>query len=323
LFSPLRRLRWLVVAGIFSAASLLIPAVARGQQTPAPAAAPASSVGASSSTDQEPVLPNGKKLYLKDGSFQLVREYQVVGDRVRYYSLDSQQWEEMPESMVDWGATKKAAAQEQQERTALVKQAEKEQIEQNAEPLDIDASIEIAPKVFLPNGNGLFAFDGKSIVPMTEAQPEGNLSKEKTVEQILIPIPIVPTRHNIYIPGTRAKLRLKSGQPEFYLRTTEQDEPVLDVIRTKAEKGKRLIENLDEMYGERRDVRKTVPIHIMQMADGVFRVTVEANLSPGEYAVIEALRGANGAAADERGEMNLYVWDFAVDASTDSHAAAK
>lgn len=268
-------------------------------------------------------MPTGKKLYLKDGSFQLVREYQVVGDRVRYYSLDSRQWEEMPESMVDWDATKKAASQEQQERTALVKQAEKEQIEQNAEPMDVDASIEIAPKVFLPGGDGLFAFDGKSIVPMTEAQPEGSLSKEKTVEQILIPIPIVPTRHNIYIPGTRAKLRLKSGQPEFYLRTTEPDEPELDLIRTKTEKGKRLIENLDEMYGERRDVRKTVPIHIMQMADGVFRVTVEANLASGEYAVIERLRGAAGEAASNRGEMNLYVWDFGVDGSTDSHSAAK
>lgn len=298
---------------------MLLPGSARGQQAPSSSSPPATSTGAASSADQAPVLPNGKKLYLKDGSFQLVREYQVEGDRVRYYSLDSQQWEEMPEAMVDWTATKKEEAKEQQERTALVKEAEKQQVEQNAEPLDVDASIEIAPKVFLPDGNGLFAFDGKSVVPMTEAAPEGSLSKGKTVEKILIPIPIVPTRHNIYIPGTRAKLRLKGGEPEFYLRTTEVDEPELDLIQTKAEKGKRLIENLDQMYGERRDVRKAIPIHIMQMADGLFRVTVEANLRPGEYAVIEVLRGAAGAAADDRGEMNLYVWDFGLDASTAEH----
>jgi hypothetical protein len=322
LFSAACRFGWLIAAG-FLGTALLFPLSALAQQAPAPSTAPASSAATGTSTDQAPALPNGKKLYLKDGSFQLVREYKVEGDRVRYYSLDSQQWEEMPESMVDWAATKKAAAQEQQERAALVKQAEKEQIEQNAEPLDIDASIEIAPKVFLPDGNGLFAFDGKSIVPMAEAQPEGNLSKSKTIEQVLIPIPIVPTRHNIYIPGTRAKLRLKSGQPEFYLRTTEPDQPVLDLVLTKTEKGKRLIENLDEMHGARRDVRHDVPIAILQMADGVFRVNVEANLSPGEYAVIERLRGAAGEAADESGEMNLYVWDFGVDASTDSHPTAK
>src|ERR1700685_4168817 len=52
-------------------------------------------------------LPRGQKLILKDGTFQLVREYQVDGDRVRYYSLDSSQWEAMPADMVDWDATKK------------------------------------------------------------------------------------------------------------------------------------------------------------------------------------------------------------------------
>ena len=47
---------------------------------------------------------------LKDGSFQLVREYAVQGDRVRYYSLDRSQWEEIPSDLVDWDATGKAAA---------------------------------------------------------------------------------------------------------------------------------------------------------------------------------------------------------------------
>ena len=33
-------------------------------------------------------LPKGKKLVLKDGTFQIVREYQLQGDRVRYYSVE-------------------------------------------------------------------------------------------------------------------------------------------------------------------------------------------------------------------------------------------
>ncbi len=57
-------------------------------------------------------LPRGKKLMLKDGSFQLVREYQIEGDRVRYYSVDSSQWEEMPADLVDWDKTKKVAEEE-------------------------------------------------------------------------------------------------------------------------------------------------------------------------------------------------------------------
>ena len=33
------------------------------------------------------------KLYLKDGGYHLVREYQVQSDRVRYYSVERSQWE--------------------------------------------------------------------------------------------------------------------------------------------------------------------------------------------------------------------------------------
>src|SRR5579863_165182 len=48
------------------------------------------------------------KLYLKDGSYQLVKSYQIEGDRVRYYSLDRSQWEEVPLSLVDFTATQAA-----------------------------------------------------------------------------------------------------------------------------------------------------------------------------------------------------------------------
>src|ERR1051325_8438808 len=54
--------------------------------------------------------PNGKKLILKNGEFQLVREYQKNGERVRYYSLERADWEEIPSSMIDWAATQKAEA---------------------------------------------------------------------------------------------------------------------------------------------------------------------------------------------------------------------
>jgi len=41
------------------------------------------------------------KLYLKDGSYQLVREYMVENDRVRFFSTDRGEWEEVPAALVD------------------------------------------------------------------------------------------------------------------------------------------------------------------------------------------------------------------------------
>src|SRR5215467_8946806 len=97
------------------ALAVLIILAGRGallaQNTQPPRASSAAGDQKKSGTDSTvATLPRGKKLMLKDGSFQLIREYQIEGDRVRYYSLDSLQWEEMPADLVDWDKTKKIEA---------------------------------------------------------------------------------------------------------------------------------------------------------------------------------------------------------------------
>src|SRR5690348_6912144 len=49
------------------------------------------------------------KLYLKDGTFHVVREYQVESDRVRFYSVERSDWEEIPLDMVDLKRTESEA----------------------------------------------------------------------------------------------------------------------------------------------------------------------------------------------------------------------
>ena len=251
-----------------------------------------------------PTTSRGQKLMLKDGSFQLVREYAVQGDRVRYYSLDRSQWEEIPSDLVDWDATGKAAAQEQQRDAAIVARVHNQEAARLATPLDIDASLEVAPRIFLPPGAGLFAFDGKAVLPVPQAETNSKLSKGHFLEQVMVPVPIIPTRHNVSINGLHAKLRLRTDQPEFYMRTADARTPNIELIRAKAHGENRQIENVDELFGQQRAAGDTVSMQRWEIAHGVYRFTLSKPLAPGEYAIAETV-GDEG--------MSLYVWDFGVE----------
>src|SRR5579863_4731003 len=71
---------------------------------------------------------NGR-LYLKDGDYQIVREYQVLSDRVRYFSTERGDWEEIPLELVDLDRTKKDAADRQ---AAIEADAKEQDVEDKA-----------------------------------------------------------------------------------------------------------------------------------------------------------------------------------------------
>ena len=60
------------------------------------------------------------KLYMKDGGYQLVREFKVEGDRVKFYSIERSEWEEMPVAMID---LKRTQAESQTKQQQIDKQA--------------------------------------------------------------------------------------------------------------------------------------------------------------------------------------------------------
>ena len=294
--------------------------------SPAPSSQPASTAQAPAKENSESLpadsgVARGKKLVLKDGSFQLIREYQRNGDRVRYYSTERGDWEEIPAAMVDWDATAKAAGTEQKhDQSLLATVHHQEEEKQTNLPMDVDASLIIAPNLFLPSGEGMFVLDGRNITLLDQVASETKMDKKKFLERVLIPVPIVPDKKNIDIPGAHAKIRVNSDHPEFYLREAPPDPdraspvrhssrpgesgPEVELVRATVKGNKRQLESVSNLFGSQvsEDVN-TISIQTWPVAPNVYRFTLSEPLPPGEYALAEILPDG----------MNLYVWDFGVD----------
>ena len=253
--------------------------------------------------------PRGKKLVLKDGSVQIVRSYEKKGDVVRYYSLDQSQWEEIPAALVDWDATEKAATAEKTRVDGLKDRVAKRDAQLNAgEVLDVDASLEVAPGVILPQDEGLFVVQGTRVALIGQSQTTIKTDKKQAVKKILTPVPIIPERHDLEIAGKSATLRLAADgpDPEFYLRVPfdSTDEPHIQIIRAQLKGNNRVVDVIEtNIAGENSNVHDEISIQRWIVAKGVYRYTLGGRLTPGEYAVEETVPSG----------VMMFVWDFGVD----------
>ncbi len=106
--------------------AMMVTQARQGPQTPKP------KPPANTTATAAPGAERGKKLVLKDGTFQLAREYKRNGERVRYFSAERGDWEELPAAMIDWEATAKAEAADAKEAEALLKTVHHQEEEQPA-----------------------------------------------------------------------------------------------------------------------------------------------------------------------------------------------
>lgn len=271
----------------------------------------------------------GKKLVLKDGTFQVVRSFERNGERVRYFSIERNAWEEIPSAMIDWSATNKAQADDEKADEALVKKVQaQEQAKNVIAVLDVDASLPVAQGVFLPSGEGMFVVTGKTITKLDQVGSQTRVDKKRALEQVISPVPIIPSKHNVEIPGARATIRVtpSTGPPEFYLREVAPDPdnpsaiwqssrqgvsgPDVELVRATVKGNKRRIKTIRSMMGQElsSDIN-TISIQRWEVAPSVYRFTISEPLPPGEYALAEILPDG----------MNVFVWDFGVEAAPPNH----
>lgn len=289
---------------------------ARGQSTPAGNPAKKDDPAANR-------FSHGQKLMLKDGNFQLVRSYERHGERVKYFSVERNDWEEIPAAIVDWDATEKVRVSDEKAEAALVKRVQaQEQAQKVVSVVDVDASLPVGEGVFLPSGEGMFVVEGKSITHLEQVGAQTRRDKKRALEQVISPVPIIPSKHNVELAGAKAKIRVNTaaGPPEFYLREVAPDPdnpttvwqssrqgvngPEVELVRATVKGNVRRLKALRSLLGQQISAESTtVGIQRWEIAKDVYRFTVSEPLPPGEYALAEILPDG----------MNVFVWDFGVD----------
>jgi hypothetical protein len=276
-----------------------------------------------------------KRLILKDGSYQLATKYEIKGDRVRYLSAERSDWEELPKSLVDWPATEKY----EKDRAAGIVSPEAAELDKEVEAerqADEARSPQVAPGLRLPDDGGVLLLDNFQGQPqLDELQQSGGKVNKNVKGNILRATinPIASSRQTIELEGAHAKIQSHANQPMIYVNIDEgQDvspeqpqktayaekpnDPLrFRIVRAETKPDKRIVGAIKiAVYGKVSQQQNLIPTHSELMPGSSWvKVTPDAPLAPGEYAVVEML-GKDG--------MNLYVWDFGVNPSAPANAQA-
>ena len=238
----------------------------------------------------------GERLYLKDGSYQLAKEYQVQGDRVRYLSAERGEWEEIPLELVDLERTRRETAENKAQLEADDKAEAAERAAERAARLQVKK---------LPTGTGAFYIRTEDASePVKQAEVKLVNNKTRSILKALSPVPLVPGKSTLELEGEHAPLVVAMNRPEFFFRLNKE-EPFA-IVKLYPKKGARVVMNLSTLtvQGERmvdEEFQKLLTFK-KQEGDQLFRMWPEKPLEPGEYALIQYTEG----------KANPQVWDFSV-----------
>ncbi len=278
----------------------------------------------------------GKRLVMKDGSYHLITKYEVNGDRVRYFSAERFDWEEVPASLVDWVATNAGV---QKAADAVDQQAAKEEAAERAK--DESRSPQILPGLRLPDAGGMFLLDTFSGQPqLVELMQNGaDINKQmgkNILRAVINPLP-TGVKQTMELKGPHARVQAHSGMPTIYVNINfDQDESKPEgasakvsaaddrtflslqdrfkIVKVVSKNNSRVVGNLKiALTGKMKEERNLVDTRGESVSADWLKLTPALPLPPGEYALVEMLSPR---------QMNLYVWDFGVNPSAPVNPSA-
>jgi hypothetical protein len=233
------------------------------------------------------------RLYLKDGSYHSVREYAKQNDRIRYFSTERDDWEELPVDLVDLKRTEAEKAQTEaarREDAAAFDAEEKAEREQRRE-------IER-----IPVNPGVYMVAGEQVTSLTQAEVKMVNNKRRSILKAVTPIPIVAGKSTVELEGLKSPVSLQAPRPEFYFRLAKEER--MAIIRLKPGKTTRVAQTLNKIPVSNEIIEDTdiVETFKQQISDGLYKIWPTKPLEPGEFAVVEY----------SEGEANIQIWDFSI-----------
>ena len=230
------------------------------------------------------------KLYLREGGNLTVKEYEVVEDRVRYYSLERSKWEAIPLALVDLDRTRRGVERQTARRKERAQQDRVERAARRKGRTELHR---------VPLEDGVYYSGSDRVVLIEQAELTIDASKKRVFLQVLAPVPLL-SKSTVEVEGTQAKLLVGNANPMFYVRLEQITR--LAIVRLKDKKKSRLVQTLQKMPQQTELLAEQEELEVFrqQLAPRVYKIWPTELIPPGNYAVVEF----------DRGGENLRVWDF-------------
>ncbi len=237
------------------------------------------------------------RLYLKDGTYHIVREYKVGSDRVRYYSIERSDWEEIPLDLVDLKRTESEAA----ERKAELEHDAKVIAEEEKVARDLEKEV-----MRIPQDPGVYWMKGNEVQIVKPAEVSVKTNKGRSVLAKLSPVPMVAGKGTLEIANPHSLNVFSNAEQEFYIQLSETER--FGMVKLTPKGLVRIVENLTFVPVTKEVVEEPVMVETFQKQltpDGLYKIWPKEPLANGEYAVVEYTEG----------KLNMQVFDFAIKAA--------
>ncbi len=241
------------------------------------------------------------KLILKDGTYQVVRSYERDGDRVKFFSIERDDWEEMPADLVDWKATEEAGQRAKEEDAAKAREIDQQE-KQDADRAALDRT-EVAPGIRLGDEYGFYAVSAGKVKLLPLSRAGAAVDKRRAAATILLPAPVLKNRRLVTLPGVKAATRFPK-QPENLYVVSDSKTSRYMLLRVKVKGDHRELEAISTSLLGGKPEHGGDEVELLEIAIGnqTLRLVPKLPLLAGEYALVEIV--------DDK--LNLYVADFGI-----------